>query len=269
MNDLQRELAPVCAEAWDAIDDEARTTLKVTLAGRKIVDFCGPLGWDRSAVGLGRTEALARPPREGVVASIRKVQPLVELRVPFELSRRELDAIARGARDADLGPVTQAARTIAMAEDHIVFHGYPEGGIEGICRAARSEALTITSDYENYPALVAAALAKLRTAGVEGPYGIALGPRCYAGLTTTTSGGYPIMQHVQRLLDGPVIWAPAVDGAAVASLGGGDFELTVGRDLSVGYQGHSSASVQLYIEESLTFRVLAPEAAVPLVYASA
>lgn len=269
MNDLQRELAPITDEAWQAIDEEARATLKLTLAGRKIADFEGPLGWHASAVGLGRTEALPGRRGEGVAAALRRVQPLVELRAPFALARAELEAIARGARDADLQPVKDAARAIALAEDRAVFHGHAEARIEGLCQSAAKEALTITEDYERYPGVVAGALAKLRTAGVDGPYAIALGPRCYTGLTQTTTGaGYPVIQHVQRLLDGPVIWAPAVDGAAVVSLRGGDFELVVGRDLSVGYRDHSASTVELYIEESFTFRVLAPEAAVPLVYAA-
>ncbi len=266
MNDLWRDLAPVPAQAWTEIDEEATRTLKVSLAGRKIADFTGPLGWEASSVGLGRAEELKQGPGQGVRASLRQVQPLVELRVPFTLSRRELDAVARGAKDADLAPVTTAAQAIATAEDNAIFHGYAAAGIEGICEAAGGSALSISANYENYPASVAEALSKLRAAGVDGPYAIALGPRCFVGLTETTKEGFPIMQHVQRLLDGPVIWAPAVDGAAVVSLRGGDFELIVGRDFSIGYLDHSATEIELYIEESFTSRVLAPEAAVPLVY---
>lgn len=269
MNDLRRELAPITSGAWEAIDDEAKTTLRPILAGRQMVDFEGPLGWDRSAVGLGRIEPLSKGPRDGVAAALRRVQPLVEFRAAFTLERSELDALARGAKDADLDPVRHAARAIAMAEDGAVFHGYAAGGIEGIGQASGDRALTLSEDYEAYPGIVASALANLRTAGVAGPYAIALGPRCYTGLTQTVSrGGYPVIHHVQKLLDGPVIWAPAVDGAVVVSLRGGDFELVVGRDLSIGYQSHTAQKVELYIEESFTFRVLAPEAAVPLVYGS-
>jgi uncharacterized linocin/CFP29 family protein len=267
MNDLRRELAPISREAWAEIDEEARETLKRTLAARRLVDFRGPLGWDHSAVGMGRTEVLSPPPREGVVAARRKVQPLVELRAPLALAGAARAAVPRGARDADLWPLKEAARAIAIAEDRAVFHGYAEADIQGICEAAADTALAIPDQYESYPDVVARALARLRTAGVDGPYGIALGPRCYTGLMqTTTSAGFPVIQHVQKLLDGPVVWAPGVDGAVVISLRGGDFELCVGRDLSVGYQGHTADAVELYVEESFTFRVLAAEAAVPLAY---
>ena len=47
---------------------------------------------------------------------------------------------------------------------------------------------------------------------------------------------------------------------------GGDFRLVVGRDPRVGYLGHDEQRVRLYLEESFTFRLLGPEAAVPLVY---
>lgn len=270
MNDLCRHLAPITEQAWAAIDDEARAALNLTLASRKVADFVGPLGWEASAVALGRAVPLEAPPRQGVSAALRQVQPLVELRVPFALARAELDALARGAGDADLKPVRDAARAIALAEDGVVFAGYAPAGITGIGQAAAAAALTITEDYERYPAVVARALAQLREQGVQGPYAIALGPRCYTGLTrTVTPAGFPVIQHVERLLDGPVIWAPGVNGAVVLSLRGGDFELTVGRDLSVGYRGHTANTVEFYFEESLTFRVLAEEAAVPLVYGAA
>ena len=267
MDDLYRSLAPISKAAWAEIDEEAKSTLKRTLAARRLVDFVGPLGWSTSAVNMGRTTTLNPQPADGVIAAQRVVKPLVEFRIPFELKRSELDAVDRGAKDADLDPVRLAALAIAKAEDRTVFHGYEAAGIEGIFDAAPSGALSLSADYERYPAVVAKATSILRAAGIDGPYAIALGPRCYTGLTqTSTSAGYPIIKHVERLLDGPVIWAPGVDGAAVISMRGGDFEMSVGRDLSIGYHDHSGETVSLYIEESFTFSVLGPEAAVPLSY---
>ena len=266
MNDLLRELAPISTTAWQAIEDEARRTLKLTLAARKVVDFIGPLGWSAAAVNLGRVQLPTEVPQVGIQARLRQVQPLTEMRITFELSRDELETIGRGGKDADLQPVTVAARTIAIAEDRAVFHGYGAGGIEGIFTAA-GETLPLTNDYQRYPIVVAEALSKLRQAGIAGPYAIALGPRCYEGLTeTTTSGGFRVFEHVERLLDGPVVWAPGVNGAVVVSLRGGDFELVVGQDFVIGYLTHSATTVQLYLQESFTFRVLTPDAAVPLAY---
>jgi uncharacterized linocin/CFP29 family protein len=266
MNDLLRELAPISDDAWKEIEEEARRTLKLTLAARKLVDFEGPLGWAASAVSLGRTQSVSEQPQAGVQARVRRVQPLVELRTPFELSREELEAVGRGARDPDLDAVRAAAHNAALAEDRAIFHGNSAGGIEGIIEAASESTLPISDNYEAYPGLVAEAINKLRNTGIDGPYAIALGPRCYTGLTKTTKGGYPVIEHVRRLLDGPIVWAPAVNGAVVLSVRGDDFELVVGQDFSIGYLSHTASTVTLYLQESFTFRILTPEAAVPLAY---
>lgn len=269
MNDLLRPLAPISAQAWKEIDAEASRTLKVLLAARQLVDFNGPLGWDTGAVSLGRAEKLSPPIQEGVASRVRLVQPMVEIRIPFEVQREELEAVARGAKDADLDSVRNAARAAAVAEDRAIFQGYDAARIDGIFRACAPQSLKIPDSFEAYPDIVAEATHRLRSEGVNGPYGIALGPRCYTGLTRSTSRGYPIIDHVRELLDGPIVWAPAADGAVVMSLRGGDFELSVGQDFSIGYLDHTSTSVLLYLQESFTFRVLSPEAAVPLTYAKA
>jgi uncharacterized linocin/CFP29 family protein len=107
----------------------------------------------------------------------------------------------------------------------------------------------------------------LRSAGIGGPYGLALGPRCYTGVIETTEhGGYPLLEHLKLILGGPVVWAPAVDGAVVLSLRGGDYALELGNDIAIGYSSSDSSSVRLYLEESFTFNVLEDRAAVALRY---
>jgi len=265
MNSLFRELAPISSAGWGEIEAEAKRTLKTSLAGRKLVEFKGPLGLETSSINTGRRQPIAALER-GADASIRESQPLVEVRVPFELKRADLDSIERGAHDADLDPVIEAAQQIARVEDHAVFHGYPAALIQGMCEVAPGGAVTLSDDFGDYPAAVARAISRLHAAGVEGPYAIALGKRCYTGITETTKGGYPVIQHVKRLLEGPLVWAPALDGAVVLSMRGEDFELIVGQDISIGYLDHDRETVRLYLQESFTFRVLSPQAAVPLSY---
>ena len=267
MNHLLRDLAPVSDPGWEAIEEEASRTLRHFLAARKLVDFSGPLGWEHSAETLGRVDPLGDAPA-GVDAAIRMMQPLAELRTPFELSRRELEAIDRGSRDYDLQVVIDAARQAASAEDAAVFHGYAAAGIAGISQSTPHAPVVIGDDYNQYPGTVARALATLQAAGIAGPFAIALGPRCYTGVIETTEhGGYPVLEHIRLILGGPMVWAPAVDGAIVVSLRGGDFQLTCGQDFSIGYLDHDADSVRLYLEESMTFRALSPDAGVALVYA--
>ncbi len=265
MDHLRRELAPISQAAWSAIEREVTGTLREVLAARKLVDFNGPLGWEASSIDLGRVQRLGKTPQPGVEVRVRKVLPLVEMRSVFVLSREELEALDRGAPDVDLQPATEAAHNAALAEDKMVFYGLEEAGVAGIAEVAPT-ALTLNDDYLRYADAVAGALEQLRSAGIAGPYAIALGPRCYTGLTQTRDAGYPVIEHVRRLLDGPIVWAPAADGAVVLSLRGGDFQLNVGQDFSIGYLDHDESSVRLYIEETCTFHVNTPEAAVPLWY---
>lgn len=264
-NHLFRDRAPITEAGWEEIEKEAKRTLRALLAARRVVDFKGPLGWGASDVELGRADPIAAPPAAAnVQARLRRIQPLVELRIPFEVSRAELDAIDRGARDPDLDPVTAAAREIAIAEDRAIFHGYGAAHITGICEAQKGEVVPLGGSHADYPDAVAAALKGLRDEGVEGPFAVVLSEQLYKDLTARTDGGYPILSHVQRLVDGDVHAAPGLDGGLVISLRGGDFELTVGQDFSIGYVEHNAEAVRLYIEESFTFLVLSPQAAIPL-----
>ena len=147
-----------------------------------------------------------------------------------------------------------------------MFHGYDAAGIAGIAhvdaaRARRRSATTTASIPSTSPRRWPCCARPTS----PGPTRIALGSRGFTGVTETTEhGGYPVFEHLRQILGGPVVWAPAVDGAVVLSQRGGDFELTVGQDFSIGYSRHDATSVELYIEESLTFRINTPEAAVQL-----
>ena len=260
MNDLARELAPISAEAWEAIEAEARRTLATYMAARKLVDFSGPKGWTFAAVSTGRARRVDRAPGQGIEARVRLVQPLVELRAAFDLAREEIDAVGRGASNPDLGPLVEAARRLALAEDSLVFDGYEPAGVTGLAAGARRVEAAAGEDVLR---AVSDALEVLREAGVGGPYALALGPRWYTDLSKIPGPGrYPLIEHVRRIIEGPIVWAPAIDGGVVVSMRGGDFELVVGRDISIGYLAHDHDKVRLFFEESLTHRVLAPEAAV-------
>lgn len=264
-NHLFRDRAPITEAGWEEIEKEAKRTLRALLAARRVVDFRGPLGWNASDVELGRADPIGSPPHGGnVQARLRRIQPLVELRIPFTMSRAELDAIDRGARDPDLDSVTAAAREIAIAEDRAIFHGYKEAHITGICQARAAQAVPLGSSHADYPGAVAAALTRLRDDGIDGKFAVVLNEQLYKDLASRTDGGYPILSHVQRLIDGEIVWAPGLEGGLVISQRGGDFELTVGQDFSIGYLDHDRENVQLYIEESFTFLILTEQAAIPL-----
>jgi uncharacterized linocin/CFP29 family protein len=267
MDHLHRELAPISDKAWGLIEAEATRTLRHFLTARPLVDFSGPHGWGHAAANLGRVRTIEPGTAGEPAAQVRAAQPLVELRVPMEIPRDVIEAADRGAPDPDLATVVEAARRLAEAEDRAVFHGWEAAGVTGITPSSPHDPLTISDNYDEYPGIVARALARLRAAGVGGPYGVALGPRCYTGVIETTEhGGYPVLEHIRLILGGPIAWAPAVDGAVVLSMRGGDYELVCGQDTSIGYRSHDDAVVELYLEESLTLVVADGRAAVHLAY---
>jgi uncharacterized linocin/CFP29 family protein len=264
MNNLHRELAPISDAAWAQIEEETTRTLKRYLAGRRVVDMPPTGGASLSAVGTGHLHKVAAP-ADGIIARLRESKPLVELRVPFELARDAIDDVERGADDSDWQPAKDAAKKIAYAEDGAIFGGYPDAGIGGIRQGTSNPIMTLPADVRDYPDAVAQALSQLRLVGVNGPYKVMLGADAYTALAETRDHGYPVLEHVKRLVNDEIIWAPAIVGAFVLTTRGGDFELTIGQDTSIGYLSHTDAAVRLYLQETFTFRLLTTEAAVALV----
>ena len=262
---LLRSHAPISDSNWELLDDEARERLSVALAARKLVDFAGPHGWEHSATNLGRIEPVSAAPCDGVTAAARRVLPLVEVRADFAISRLELRDDDRGGADADLAPLDVAAHQIAVAENRAVFHGWPEAQIVGIAQASPHGGLQLGHDAAGYPRPVASAVEQLLRAGIAGPYALALGNEQYKRVVETAeNGGYPLLDHLRKILEGDIVWAPGLDGAIVLSTRGGDFRFDCGQDLSIGYLDHDREVVHFYLEQSFSFHVATPEAAVPL-----
>jgi uncharacterized linocin/CFP29 family protein len=263
MNNLHRELAPISDAAWDEIEQEVTRTLKRHLAGRRVVDVHGPAGDALSAVGTGHIREI-EPPQNGVVAHQREVAPLMELRAAFQLDRDSIDDVERGAKDPDWQPAKNAARQMAFAEDQVIFEGYEAAGIAGIRSQSSNRSLELPTDAREYPDAIAQALGELRAAGVNGPYSVLLSAGAYTAVSETRDHGFPVLEHINRLVSGEIIWAPAISGAFVVTKRGGDFGLHLGQDFSIGYLSHTGSTVELYLQETLTFLVYTAEAAVAL-----
>ena len=263
MNNLYRDLAPVTSEAWAQIEEEAARTFKRHIAGRRVVDVNGPHGPEAAATNTGHL-APADPPGDGIEANLRVTQHMVRLRVPFTVGREDIDNCERGGQDSDWDPVKEAAKKLAFAEDRAIFEGYAAAGIEGIRKSASNTPLKLPNDAIDIPDVIARAITELRLAGVQGPYSVLLSADAYTAVAETSDHGHPILEHIQRLVDGKIIWAPAIDGAFVLTTRGGDFDLQLGSDVEIGYLTHDLASVTLYLQETFTFLDYTSEAAVSL-----
>jgi uncharacterized linocin/CFP29 family protein len=269
-NHLLRSHAPIPDIAWKAIDAEAKERLTPLLAARRLVDWVGPGGWRHDAMSLGRTDPLDAAPTglatAGVVLRRRRVLPLAEYRVGFTVSRAEVDDLQRGSRDPELDDLARAARVAAELENRAVLNGWSAAEVVGVAEASPYPPAALGDDCSAYPGIVAVAVDQLRRNGIEGPYALAIDPDRYTAIVSTTElGGYPLMDHLTRVLEsGPVVRSPGIAGALVLSQRGDDFLLDVGQDISIGYHHHDADQVHLYLEESFTFLVAEADAAIAL-----
>ncbi len=262
---LRRDLAPLTAEAWAEIDETAARTLKVQLSARTLVDFDGPHGWAHAAVNTGRLDLSKSKSAKDVPWGLREAQPLVEARVPFHVDQMEMDNITRGCKDADLSSLEGAARKLAAFEETAIYQGFSDGQIKGVIASSGHDAVSLPSGADEYHRGVAEGMERLRMAGIGGPYALVLGHKQYAELMKAGKGSYPPRRMVRDAVEGgQILWSPVLDGGLLLSCRGGDFLMTVGQDIAVGYASHNRDKVELYLTESLTFQVFEPAAAVEL-----
>jgi len=261
MDILKRSISNITDEAWSEIDNQAVKVLRSNLSGRKFVDVTGPFGWEYASYPLGRLRVPKEQKKEDVQYGIHQVMPLVESRVFFELDVWELDNITRGSKTPDLGPLEEAAKKIALFEEEAIFHGLDEACILGISKVSAESVLEGSS--ADLLELLTKAVVNLQKESVEGPYAL-IADRNLWQYILGRSAGYPLKKSVETILDGGVILSPNFSGSYVVSMRGGDMEMVLGQDFSIGFHSGNKEKVKLFITESFTFRVVNPEVIVSL-----
>ncbi|SFE09263.1 family 1 encapsulin nanocompartment shell protein [Thermophagus xiamenensis] len=261
MDILRKSMAPICDKAWEEINNTAVDLFSSVLSARKFVDVNGPKGLDFAALPLGRIKVPEGQNGE-VHYGIQQVLPLIETRVPFELNIWELDNVARGAKHIDLENLEQAARKLARFEENAIYKGFKEAGIQGLLDASDYDPMTLPEADEEFLQTISEAVAKFKNASVQGPYSLVMNMDLWQRFSASGKS-YPLYKRVENLLGGAVIAAPFIEGAFLVSERGGDFELAIGEDISIGYESHNNKTVQLYFTESFTFRVIDPAAVIP------
>ncbi len=255
MNILKRSLAPIADEGWEEIDERAREVLGSRLTGRKFVAVVEPQGWDYSAIPEGRLTIEEDSP-EAVRYGVRRVSPLVETRVSFELNIWELDNLTRGAKDVDLSPLEEAATRAAEFEEDVIYHGLAEAGIEGLLPAAETS-VDLPEGSRGILQASSEGVTIFQDEAIEGPYTLIVDEKLWRSIATA-SKGYPLKRQLEDLIEGPIIYSSKVEDPILVPSSGEDLELVLGRDFSIGYENHGTKKVKLFITESFGFRVLDP-----------
>lgn len=263
-NNLHRWLAPISSSAWQQIDHEARSVYRVRSAGRHVIDVPDEGGSTLAAVNTGHFDRTV-PGTDQVRARMRQTQNLVDVRVPFTLSREQVDDVERGALDSDWDPIHDAVARLVAIEDRAILHGWSAAGMQGLSGASTNTPIPLPEDLTKVPDAVASAVTALRLADVEGPYDLVLPSELHTEISEGADHGYPIFKHIVTMLaGGQVFWSPAAEHPVVVSRRGGDASLYLGRDVSIGYLSHTAETVSLYLEESFTVLVHTAEAAIAL-----
>lgn len=259
MNILKKNMAPITDEAWKEINEQAGRIFKLYLSGRQFLDIDGPNGLDMGAVSTGHLIMPANAKKEGVNYGIREVMPLIEIRKPFDLDIMAMDDINRGALDADLEPLEEAAKEIALFEEKVIYEGFSKANIKGLEKSASDKATVLPDDPVEFLAVISEQKRKLMKEGVEGPYSLVLSEDKMKVLNSI-SKGYPVDKQLKKMISGKIIPQFANNKSYLLSERGGDYELVLGQDMSIGYDAHDTKKVKLYFTESFTFRVMSPEA---------
>jgi uncharacterized linocin/CFP29 family protein len=261
MNFLRRELAPISLQGWNEIDSVAKKALAANLSVRKFVDVNGPHGLDYASVPVGRLTIPEKQEGAAVRYGVHQVLPLIETRSAFSLPIWELDNIERGAKDLDLDAVINSSREIAAFEERAIYNGFAPGTIIGLEQSVKSQRIQISLDINAVVDAVSKAQEQMQKDGVSGPANLVVSPTLWGFLARCIPGG-TLRSTIEGEIGGHVIYAEFLKDALLVSNRGGDAELTVGQDFAIGYHSHTADEISLFITESFTFRVLAPEALV-------
>lgn len=259
MNLLKRDIAPITGEAWNEIDSQATRLLTSLLTVRKFADLRGPYGPDFGGVSLGRVERVDAGKRGIQEFGVRRVQPLMEVRIPFHLDLWELDNASRGAADIDLSPMEEAARKLAAFEESVLYSGAPEAGIAPLAECTTQEAVEYDDKPETFLRAVAQGVTQLRASAVKGPYALVVNQPMWTYLSSSVQGR-PLRHHLEYILQGPVLMSTFTETPYLVSMRGGDLELILGQDIAIGYQNREGQKVELFFTESFTYRLLDSDA---------
>ncbi|MFO7615400.1 MAG: family 1 encapsulin nanocompartment shell protein [Bacteroidales bacterium] len=259
MDLLKKNLAPITDKAWGEINEQSEAIFRSALSVRKFADVDGPHGISMGAVPLGRTAIPKNQETKEILYGIQEVLPLVEVRSAFNLNLWELDNADRGAKDINLDALVKAARRMAAFEEKAIYNGLKEANIKGMINSSGHRTMEFPKDPSKILHSVTEAVTKLNTAAVEGPYSMVLDTEKWEKISSYVNG-YPLRLQLQQLLGGSLILAENLKGAMLVSERGGDFRLTLGQDISIGYETHNRNEVLLYFTEAFTFQLLEPAA---------
>jgi uncharacterized linocin/CFP29 family protein len=259
MNILKKNLAPITEKAWEEIELQSERIIREFLTGRKIADVSGPKGIGLGAISTGRLLIPSDQSKEGINFGLREVIPIIEVRKTFTLDLWELDNASRSAENLDLSALEKAAQQIAAFEDEALYYGFDSNIAVGLMNAAESKPVKVKVHTTDFLKALAEQVNSLQINGVEGPYTLVMPDKVWASLVADSTA-YPLTLLLKGVTVGDLIIHHHNTDIFLVSERGGDFELHLGQDISLGFEGHDAKKVKLFFTESFAYQIHAPEA---------
>lgn len=257
MSILKQSLAPITNEAWEEINEEASQTLKTCLSARKFIKVEGPKGFDFAAVAVGKLDVPKNQKSSDVQYGIHQVQPMIEIRMPFELDVWELDNLERGAEDIDLDNLVVAAKKAAKFEEEAIYKGFAKANVKGLLNSSEHKKLKLNKNKSNFIELISQALLSFNQESITGPFNLVVGTELFKHINKY-SNDYPIKKHIEDQIKGNIFLSEHIDGAIMVAAEDNGLQLTLGSDFAIGYHSHDTKKVNLYLTESFTFQIIDP-----------
>lgn len=240
---LMRADAPLTEKEWDRLDDVVVGTARQLLGGRRFLELAGPFGPGLEVIPVGHGQD-------------RRYLELAVIEESFMLLWREIEASRKGGLALELGPAARAAMACAREEDAMIFNK--------LLAAASKDVDLGDWSVEDAPLMdVVEATEMLYADGFVGPFAVVLSPALYVQTQRRLAGmGRLVSDLIGDVAKGGLYRTPLLeDGQGlVLSLGSYNFDLVIGQDLTVAYQGNEGLDHSFRVLETLALRIKRPGA---------
>lgn len=242
----------------EAILDKA----KAVMTARRFLDFEGPLGAGIESLQVGPVhDRGVRGTRARI--SARRAIPIPTLYSTFELPRREIEGAIHPGVPLDTGPAEDAAEEVALAEEHLLYYGEKELGVDGIADHPNIQHVPL-SDWSTPGGAIGdviAAADELDRQKKHGPFALALAPTLYNQLFRKYEGSDVLaLDHLRRLAAGGIFKSHVLEDSGVLvspDLG----PLVCAQDLLVSFLEVRPSTVRFSVTSAVIVRLDDPAAA--------
>jgi uncharacterized linocin/CFP29 family protein len=232
------------------------------LTARRVLDFEGPLGGGIESLEVGPVHD-APLGETGAKVSARRAIPIPRIYSSFVLPSREVEGAIDPGLPLDTSPAEDAAEEVALAEDHVAYHGVRELGVDGILHHAGTHRVAL-SDWSTPGGAIGdviQAADKLDEARANGPFALVLAPSLYNQLFRKYEGSDVLaLDHLRRLASGGIFKSHVLEGVGLLlspDLG----PIVCAEDLSVSFLEVRESTLRFVVTSAVVVRLDDPSAA--------